>query len=158
MLEERESNEKEPLPWLVACRRAVRETPRYNAPNPSSRTIVYTACPALRYRGVSRGSANECCCACRRILTTSIGVTTAIASVVPAPRPAVPPIVSYGDYGGWERVLYRQRSLQHLFSLFSYPLANVCTFRSSRTVWPFWARSRIRRLPDPCIGQGASRA
>lgn len=147
-----------PLPWLVACRRAVRETPRYSVLNPSSRTIVYTACPALRYRGVSRGSANECCCACRRILTTSMGVTTAIASVVPAPSPAVPLFVSYGGCARLKRVLYRQRSLQHLFPLFSHPLANLYTFRSSRTVWPFSARSRIRRPLDPCIEQGVSRA
>ena len=63
-------------------------TPLYNAETPSSRMIVYTACAALRYRGISSGSTNECCCACNLILTTSIGQTTAIASVVPAPRPA----------------------------------------------------------------------
>lgn len=47
-----------------------------------------------RYRGISNGSASECCCACNRILMTSIGLTTRIASVAPAPRPAVPCHVS----------------------------------------------------------------
>lgn len=51
----------------------------------------YSAWPALRYLGMSRGSVIECTCACRRILTTSIGHTTATASVTPAPRPAVHP-------------------------------------------------------------------
>lgn len=80
-------------PWFVACLRAVRETPRYKALKPSSRTILYTACPAFRYWGISWGSARECICACNRIFTTSIGHTTATASVTPAPKPAVRPKV-----------------------------------------------------------------
>ena len=76
-------------PWFVACLRAVRETPRYKALKPSSRIILYTACPAFRYWGISCGSARECICACSRIFTTSIGHTTATASVIPAPKPAV---------------------------------------------------------------------
>ena len=75
-------------PWFVACLSAVRETPRYKALKPSSRIILYTACPAFRYWGISWGSARECICACRRIFTTSIGHTTATASVIPAPKPA----------------------------------------------------------------------
>ena len=85
-------------PWFVACRSAVNDTPRYSVETPSSRTMVYTACPALRYRGASRGSASECDCACSRILTTSIGVTTATASVIPAPRPAEPLSVRHQGY------------------------------------------------------------
>ena len=50
---------------------------------------VYIACAALRYLGTSSGSAIEWCWACSRILTTSIGVTTATASVTPAASPAV---------------------------------------------------------------------
>jgi len=50
---------------------------------------VYSACAALRYLGISKGSAMEWCCACKRILMTSMGVTTATASVTPAERPAV---------------------------------------------------------------------
>lgn len=67
----------------------MRETPRYRAPIPSSLTTVYNACAALRYLGMSRGSAMEWCCACSRIFMTSMGVTTATASVTPAERPAV---------------------------------------------------------------------
>lgn len=73
----------------MPCRNAVRDTPRYNAPNPSSRTTVKRAWGALRYLGVSRGSAREWCWAWRRILMTSMGLTTATASVTPAARPAV---------------------------------------------------------------------
>ena len=75
--------------WLEPCRTAVRETPRYSAPKPSSLMTVYIACAALRYLGTSSGSAIEWCWACSRILTTSIGVTTATASVTPAASPAV---------------------------------------------------------------------
>ena len=74
--------------WFVPWRRAVRETPRYNAPIPSSLTTVYKAWGALRYLGTSRGSDKEWYWPCIRILTTSIGVTTATASVTPAERPA----------------------------------------------------------------------
>lgn len=73
---------------LIPCLRAVSEIPRYNAPKPSSLTTVYNACAALRYLGTSRGSAIEWFCAWRRILMTSMGVTTATASVTPAARPA----------------------------------------------------------------------
>ena len=48
----------------------------------------YTVTLPLGTCGVSIGSARECIWACRRIFTTSIGLTTQIASVVPAPRPA----------------------------------------------------------------------
>lgn len=74
--------------WLVPCRSAVRDTPRYRAPIPSSLTTVNRACGALRYFGASRGSARLWCCACKRIFTTSIGFTTNTASVTPAARPA----------------------------------------------------------------------
>lgn len=74
--------------WFVPWRNAVSETPRHNAPAPSSFTTVYSACAAFRYFGTSSGSAIEWCCACRRILTTSMGVTTRTASVTPAARPA----------------------------------------------------------------------
>jgi len=76
-------------PWFVACLKAVRETPRYKVLKPSSRMILYTACPAFRYWGISWGSARECICAWSRIFTTSIGHTTATASVTPAPKPAI---------------------------------------------------------------------
>jgi hypothetical protein len=75
-------------PWLVACRRAVRATPRYNVEGPSSRRMSQSACAALRYLGTSSGSVIEWTWACNRILTTSIGHTTRTASVTPAPRPA----------------------------------------------------------------------
>merc|ERR1712072_1126948 len=43
---------------------------------------------AFLYLGTSIGSLMECNCACRRILTTSMGPTTRAASVAPAARPA----------------------------------------------------------------------
>lgn len=49
---------------------------------------MYRAWAALRYLGVARGSAMLWCWAWSRILITSIGVTTATASVIPAARPA----------------------------------------------------------------------
>lgn len=84
----RGENRKSSILRLLPCLRAVSEIPRYNAPTPSSLTTVYNACAALRYLGTSRGSAMEWFCAWRRILMTSIGVTTATASVTPAARPA----------------------------------------------------------------------
>lgn len=72
----------------LPCRKAVKDIPRYKAPIPSSFTTVYNACAALRYLGMSRGSAMLWCWAWRRIFMTSIGVTTATASVTPAARPA----------------------------------------------------------------------
>ena len=80
--------------WLVPWRRAVSETPRYSTLRPSSLTTVKSACGALRYLGTSSGSAMLWCCACRRILMTSIGFTTATASVTPAARPAINMLVA----------------------------------------------------------------
>lgn len=51
---------KEHLPaWFDPCRNAVRVTPRYSAPMPSSLTTVYAACAAFLYFGISKGSDME---------------------------------------------------------------------------------------------------
>lgn len=54
---------------LLPCRSAVKVTPLYSAMIPSSLTIVYAACPAFRYFGMSIGSAIECLWAWNRLMS-----------------------------------------------------------------------------------------
>lgn len=92
--------------WLVPWRRAVNDTPRYSTLNPSSRMTVKSAWGALRYLGALRGSARLWCWACRRILTTSIGLTMATASVTPAARPATGKRISIRSFSEKGKVKY----------------------------------------------------
>mmetsp|Transcript_18631 Transcript_18631/g.35674 ORF Transcript_18631/g.35674 Transcript_18631/m.35674 type:complete len:234 (+) Transcript_18631:89-790(+) len=76
--------------WLVACLKTVGPAPFHKPWNPSFATILVAQWMGPLYLGVcpiKLASLALVTCACRRVFTTSKGVTTRSASVVPATIP-----------------------------------------------------------------------
>lgn len=63
--------------------------PDHKTWTPSVRTMVYSACGVFLYpAGTAPGTPPRGFAVCKRILRTSVGVTTRTASVIPEAKPA----------------------------------------------------------------------
>lgn len=124
--------------------------------NDSAPEVESSQLPLLSKREKRRASSgsNEQC----SIVWGDSRVTTATASVVPAPRPAIRNQIRFNAVAPWNEPRWKGRSdLGRPSKCSSSQSAgrpdNSCMFQTTQTGWPSWGRCRSGLRRGPCRAQ-----